>query len=325
MSRREFITLAGTSALWPLAVSAQQPIRVMTIGILGAATPAANGQFYAEFEKRLQELGWMKGRNLAIEYRWAQSRVERYNEIAAEFVRLNVDAIVTNGTAPVIALKQATSKIPVIFAAAGDPIGNKLVTSLSRPGANITGLSIQQPDTAGKRLELLREVIPNLQSLAVIANVDTPGAMLEKQEAEATARKLGLEVVGFDVRKAEDIAAGFEYIKDRAQALYICTDPLLFTNKTRINTLALSARLATIQLFREYVEAGGLMSYGPNFPDLFRRAADFVDKILRGAKPADIPVEQPAKFDLVINLTTAKALGLTVPPSLLATADEIIE
>src|SRR5690348_11072497 len=206
MSRREFITLAGTSALWPLAVSAQQPIRVMTIGILGAATPAANGQFYAEFEKRLQELGWMKGRNLAIEYRWAQSRVERYNEIAAEFVRLNVDAIVTNGTAPVIALKQATSKIPVIFAAAGDPIGNKLVTSLSRPGANITGLSIQQPDTAGKRLELLREVIPNLQSLAVIANVDTPGAMLEKQEAEATARKLGLEVVGFDVRKAEDIA-----------------------------------------------------------------------------------------------------------------------
>ena len=255
-----------------------------------------------------------EGRNLAIEYRWAQSRVERYNEIAAEFVRLNVDAIVTNGTAPVIALKQATSKIPVIFAAAGDPIGNKLVTSLSRPGANITGLSIQQPDTAGKRLELLREVIPNLQSLAVIANVDTPGAMLEKQEAEATARKLGLEVVGFDVRKAEDIAAGFEYIKDRAQALYICTDPLLFTNKTRINTLALSARLATIQLFREYVEAGGLMSCGPNFPDLFRRAADFVDKILRGAKPADIPVEQPAKFDLVINLTTAKALGLTVPP-----------
>lgn len=159
----------------------------------------------------------------------------------------------------------------------------------------------------------------------MIANVDTPGAMLEKREVEATARKLGLEVVGFDVRKAEDIAAGFEYVKDRAQALYICTDPLIFSNKTRINTLALSARLPTIQLLRENVEAGGLMSYGPNFPDLFRRAADMVDKILRGAKPADLPVEQPTKFDLVINLTTAKALGLTIPSTVVARADEVIE
>ena len=208
---------------------------------------------------------------------------------------------------------------------AGDPVGTGLVASLARPGGNVTGLSIQQTDLAGKRLELLREVVPGLRRLAILANVGNPAAVLEMGEVQAAARTLGLEVATLEIRRAEDIAPAFEALKGRADALYVCADPLVNTNRIRINTLALGARLPTMHGFREYVEAGGLMSYGPNFPDLFRRAADYVDKILRGAKPADIPVEQPTKFDLVINLTTAKALGLDVPPTLLARADEVIE
>ena len=195
----------------------------------------------------------------------------------------------------------------------GDPVGTGLVASLARPGGNVTGLSIQQTDLAGKRLELLREVVPGLRRLAIMANVGNPAAVLEMGEVQAAARTLGLEVATFEIRRAEDIAPAFEALKGRADALYVCSDPLVITNRIRINTLALGARLPTMYGIREYVEAGGLMSYGPNFPDLFRRAADYVDKILRGAKPADIPVEQPTKFDLVINLTTAKALGLDDP------------
>ena len=251
--------------------------------------------------QRLRELGWIEGRTVAIEYRWAEGRSERFAEIAAEFVRLKVDVIVTSGTA-VLAAKQATSVIPIVFAVAGDPVGTGLVASLARPGGNVTGLSIQATDLAGKRLELLREVVPGLRRLAIMANVGNPAAVLEMGEVQATARTLGLEVATFEIRRAEDIAPAFEALKGRADALYVCADPLVNTNRIRINTLALGARLPTMYGFREYVEAGGLMSYGPNFPDLFRRAADFVDKILRGAKPADIPVEQPTKFDLVINL-----------------------
>jgi len=212
-----------------------------------------------------------------------------------------------------------------VFAAAGDPVGTGLVASLARPGGNITGLSIQQTDLASKRLEILREVIPGLRTVAILANVSSPNSVLEMAEAQAAARTLGLAEVTSEVRGAEDIAPAFDALKGRADALYVCGSPLLTTNRIRINTLAMAVRLPTMHGFRELTEAGGLMSYGPNFPTLFRRAAEYVDRILRGAKPSDLPVEQPTKFDLIINMTTAKALGLTVPPTVLARADEVIE
>jgi putative tryptophan/tyrosine transport system substrate-binding protein len=235
------------------------------------------------------------------------------------------DVIVTTGGSVTGTVQQATRTVPIVFTGIVDPVGGGFVASLARPGGNVTGLSIQSPDLAGKRLELLREVVPSLRRLAIMVNVGAPGAVLEMREAQAVARTLGLEVATVEIRRAEDIAPAFEALKGRADALYVCSEPLINTNRTRINILAVGARLPTVHAFREHVEAGGLMSYGANFPDLFRRAADYVDKILRGAKPADIPVEQPTKFDLVINLTTAKALGLTVSPSLLARADEVIE
>jgi putative tryptophan/tyrosine transport system substrate-binding protein len=325
MKRREFIALlGGAAAAWPLAVRAQQSA-MPVIGFLGATTPSAASRWIAAFVQRLQELGWIEGRTIAIETRWAEGRSERYTEIAAAFVRLKVDVIVTHATAPVIAAKQATSLIPIVFAAVGDPVGNKIVASLAQPGGNATGLSLQTVDLAGKRLELLREAVPGLRRLAIIANVDSPGAVTEMRDVEATARTLGLEVATSEIRRAEDIVPAFEALKGRADALFVATDALTGSNRTRINTLALSARLPTTYNFREYVEAGGLMSYGPSFPDQFRRAAEFVDKILRGAKPADIPVEQPTKFDLIVNLTTAKALGLVVPDKLLALAAEVVE
>jgi ABC-type uncharacterized transport system substrate-binding protein len=279
----------------------------------------------AAFVQRLRELGWIEGRTIAIEVRWAEARQERFAEIAAEFVRLKVDVIVTAGTAAVVRAKQATSVIPIVFAVAGDPVGTGLVASLARPGGNVTGLSVQQTDLAGKRLELLREVVPGLRRLVIMANIGTPSAVLDMREVQAAARMLGFEVATLEIRRAEDIAPAFEALKGHADALYVCGDSLVFTHRIRINTLALAARLSTIHDHGEYVEAGGLMSYGPTFPDLYGRAGDYVDKILRGAKPADLPVEQPTKFNLVINLITAKALGLTVPPTLLARADEVIE
>jgi len=325
MKRREFITLLGGAAAWPLPAHTQQAGKLPTIGFLGAATASVAGQWFAAFVQRLHELGWMEGRNIAIEVRWAEGRSERYAEIAAEFVRLNVDVIVTIGTPASLAAKQATSVVPIVFVAASDPVGTGLVASLARPGGNVTGLSNQQADLAGKRVELLREVVPALRQLAIMANVDNSASVLEMREVQTAARTIGLEVAILEVRQAEDIANGFELLKSRADALYVVSDPFLGSNRVRINTLALGMRLPTLHAFREYVEAGGLMSYGPNFPHLFRRAGDHVDKILRGAKPADIPVEQPTKFDLIINLTTAKALGLTVPATLLARADEVIE
>ena len=326
MTRREFITLlGGAAAVWPLAARAQQPERMRTIGFLGSGTPSSQAQRTAAFVQRLHELGWIKSRNVAIEYRWAEGRNERAAEIAAEFVRLKVDAIVTSGTGIAIAVKQATSVIPIVFAAAGDPVGTGLVASLARPGGNVTGLSLQQTDVAGKRLELLREVVPTLRRLAIMANVSGPAAVLEMVEMQATARTLGIAVATLEIRRAEDIAPAIEALRDRADALYVVGDPLVFTNRIRINTLAVAARMPTMYIDKEFVEGGGLMSYGPNFPDLFRRAGDYTDKFLRGAKPADLPVEQPTKFDLVVNLTTAKALGIEVPPTLLARADEVIE
>jgi putative ABC transport system substrate-binding protein len=325
MRRREFIlALGGAAAAWPFAARAQQPGKP-TIGFMGSTTPTVAAQWVGSFVQRLRELGWLEGRDVAIEYRWAEGRPERYAEIAAEFVRLKVDVILTHNTPTVLAAKQATSVIPIVFATAGDPIGSGLVANLARPGGNVTGLSNQISDTGGKKLEFMREIVPSLRQVAILANVGNPAAVLDMVEAQASARKLGLGVTTSEIWRAEDIAPAFDALKGHADALYVCTDPLVNTHRIRVNILALAARLPTIHSLREYVEAGGLMSYGPNIPDLLRRAADFVDKILHGARPADIPVEQPTKFDLVVNLTTAKALGLTVPDKLLARADEVIE
>jgi len=326
IGRRELLAaLGGAAAAWPLTARAQQAGKVPTIGYLGSSTPSTDSQWIAAFVQRLRELGWVDGRNVAIEYRWAEGRVERYDEIASEFVRLKVDVILTHNTPPVLAAKQATSIIPIVFASAGDPVGTGVVASLARPGGNVTGLSSQTADISAKRLELLREVVPDLRRLGIMGNVGNPLTVLEMGEVQAAARMLGLEVATLDIRRADDIAPAFDALKGRADALYLCGDPLVTTHRIRINTLALGARLPTMSVFRQYVEAAGLMSYGPNFPDMFRRAADFVDKILRGAKPADIPVEQAAKFDLTINLTTAKVLGLTISESFLLRADEVIE
>jgi putative tryptophan/tyrosine transport system substrate-binding protein len=324
MRRRDFITgIAGSAATWPIVAHAQAK-RLPTIGFLSTSTPAGWAQWSAAFVQRLRELNWIDGRTVAIEYRWAEGRSERFAEIAAEFVRLKVDVIVTAGLGT-NAAKQATSVIPIVFALLNDPVGSGFVASLARPGGNVTGLSNQGTDIAGKRLELLREVVPKLGRLAIMANVGFPDAVLEMGEVEATAKTLGLAVVTVEIRRAEDIVPAFEGLKSRADALYVCGDPLVIANRIRINSLALGARLPTMYNFREFVEAGGLMSYGPNVPDLFRRAADFADKILRGAKPRDIPVEQPTRFDLIVNLTTAKVLGLAVPEAFLLRADQVIE
>jgi putative tryptophan/tyrosine transport system substrate-binding protein len=324
MRRREFITLISLAvAARPLIARAQQPNRLPLIGFMGA-NASIFSPWTAAFVGRLRELGWIEGRTIAIEYRWSEGRPERNAEIAAEFVRLKVDVIVTLGSA-VPALKRVTSDIPIVFALSTDPVGGGLVASLARPGGNVTGLSNQAADVASKRFEFLREVVPHLRRLAIMLNVNFPQAVLEMTGVQAAARKLDLEVTPLEIRAAEDIAPAFEELNAKADALYVVDDALVTANRTRILTLALGARLPAIFNNRSFVEVGGFMSYGPNFPDLFRRAADLVDKILRGAKPADIPVEQPTKFDLVFNLTTAKALGLTIPHNLLVLADEVVE
>src|SRR5262245_29555039 len=327
MRRRHFITLLGgavMAAAWPVAARTQ-PSKLPTIGFLGGGTPTGQRAWLAAFVQRLGERGWIEGRTVTIEYRWGEGRAERFTEIAAELVRLKVDVIFAGGTEAAGAAKQATSAIPVVCPSAGGPIGSGRVTSLARPGGNVTGLSNLGSELAAKRLGLLREVLPGLRRLAVMANAAYSGGVTETNEIDTAARTLGLEIVAFPIRRVEDIATSFETLKGRAEALYVVGDPLANTHRLRINTFALTARLPTMHSQREYVEAAGLMSYGANFPDLNRRAADYVDKILRGAKPGDIPIEQPTKFDLVVNLITAQALNLTVPPTLLARADEVIE
>jgi len=324
-NRREFITLLGGAAAWPLQARAQQPGKLPTMGIIGSGTPATQSHWYAAFVQRPRELGWIEGRTVAVEYRWVEGREERYVEVAAEFVRLKVDVIVTSGTPAVMTLKEATSTIPIVFATAGDPVANHLVASLARPGGNVTGLATLSADLAGKRIELLREVVPGLSHLAIMGNVGNPFTLLEMGEVQAAARTLGFDAVTLEIRRAQDIAPAFDALKGRSEALYVCIDALANTNRIPINILAAGAHLPTMHGSRDYIEGGGLMSYGANFPDQFRRAADYVDKILHGAKPADIPVEQPTKFDLIVNLTTARALGLTIPPTILVRADEVIE
>ena len=326
LRRREFITLLGGAAVaWPLAVSAQTAGKQPTIGYIGGGGPITQRAWVEAFVQRLRELGWIEGRTIAIEYRWGEGRAERYAEIAAEFVRLKVDVILAGATEAAVVAKKATSLIPIVFPTAGDPVGSGLVASLARPGGNVTGLSNQGSDLPAKRLGLLREVIPALRRLAVMANADYSGGVTEREEIDAAARALGLEVIPLPIRRVEDIASAFHELQGRAEALYTTGDPLVNAQRLRINTFALVARLPTMFSQREYVAGGGLMSYGSNFLDLNRRAADYVDKLLRGAKPADLPVEQPTKFELAVNLITAKALGLEIPPTLLVRADEVIE
>jgi putative tryptophan/tyrosine transport system substrate-binding protein len=322
MERREFITLLGAAAVWPLAARAQQPGKLPIIGFLGTDASVWS-PYTAAFVQRLRELGWIEGHTIAIEYRWSEGRPARNAEIAAEFVRMKVDVILTNTTAA-STVKQATSVIPIVFPLGIDPVGGGLIGSLAQPGGNVTGVTNQQSDLAGKRLELLREVLPRLRRLAIIGNVGSPQAVLEMGEVQAGARTFGLEVAPLEIRRAEDIAPAFESLKDQ-DALYVVGDALISANRTRIITFSLGARLPTIVGIREFAQAGALMSYGPNFSDQFRRAAELVDKILRGTKPGDIPVEQPTKFNLVVNLTTAKVLGLKIPEALLLRADEVIE
>jgi putative ABC transport system substrate-binding protein len=325
MKRREFIMVLGGVAVWPLVVRAQQPERLPIIGFLGPLASSAMSQWTAAFMQRLRELGWIEGRTVEIEYRWGEGRSERFPEIVAEFVRLKVSVIVTGGTAAVIAAKKATSVIPIVFGSVADPVGTGLVANLARPGGNVTGLSNQSADLPSKRLELLREVVPSLRRLAIMANISNPSNVLEMSEGQAAARTLGFDVAKLEIRRAEDIVPALDSLGGHADALYVVTDALVNTNRVRINTLALGARLPTMFGEKGYVESGGLMSYGPNFPDLYRRAADYVHKILRGANAGDLPVEQPTKFELVINLATAKALGLTIPEAFLLRADEVIE
>jgi putative tryptophan/tyrosine transport system substrate-binding protein len=298
MKRRAFITALGGAAAWPLVARAQQPGKLKTIGYMGSTTPSAQSPWTTPFLRRLRELGWIEGRNLAIEYRWAEGRNDRFAEIAAEFVRLKVDVIVTYSAAPVLAAKQATSVIPIVFPAAPDPLGSGLVATLAQPGGNVTGLSTQSTDLAGKRLEFLREVVPAIRRLAIMANVGNPGSVQEMGEVQAAARTLGFEFTNLEIRRAEDIAPTFEALKGRVEALYVCAEPLVDTNRIRINTLALGARLPTMHGLRELAEAAGLMSYGPSFPDLYRRSGDYVDNFLCGMKPADIPVEQPTSSSI---------------------------
>jgi ABC-type uncharacterized transport system substrate-binding protein len=323
VKRREFITLfGGAAAAWPLAARAQQA-KLPTVGFVGS-NASAWSPWTADFVQRLRELGWIEGRTIAIEYRWSEGRPERFAEIAAEFVQLKVDVIVTAGP-PVFAAKQATSVIPIVFATVADPLGSGLVASLARPGGNVTGLSLASPELAGKRLELLREVVPGLRRLAILADSNYPPSMRELDEVETAARPLGIETIALKIRQAADIAPAFEALKGRAEALYVVGGSLTSANQVRIHSFALAARLPTMDPNRERVETGGLMSYAPNFPSLYRRAGDLVDKILRGAKPAEIPVEQPTKLELVINLTTARAIGLKIPEAFLLRADELIE
>ena len=324
MRRRKFITLIGGAAAWSLAARAQQAGKPV-IGFFGSGTPTSQRRVTAAFLRRLNELGWADGSTMSIAYRWAEGRSERYAEIAAEFVRMKPDLIVASGSAAVAATKQASSVIPVVFTVVNDPVGTGVVASLARPGGNITGLSLQNPELAGKRLGLAREMMPGLRRLAIMANAANPGAALELNETIAQARGAGLDATPLKIRSKDDIATGIDSIKGRVEALYVCSDALVVANRVLISELAMAKRLPTVHALREYAEAGGLMAYGADNAELFRRAADYVDKILRGAKPGDLPIEQPTKFELVVNLKTAKALKLTIPEAFLLRADEVIE
>ena len=324
MRRRDFIALIGHAAgVWPVVAYAQETANLPVIGVLEHDASGFR-PWATAFENRLRELNWIEGRTVAIEYRWSEGRPERVAEVAAEFVQRKVAVIVAYGSAAV-ALKKATASIPIVFAPANDPVGIGLVSTLSHPGGNVTGISLQQAESAGKRFELLRRAVPSLRRLGVLFDSAYSATVRETEEVQAVAVSLGVEVELHGIQRADEIAAVIDGLKDRADALYVVENALTGTNGFLIVKKSLDVKIPVVFTSGEFEPAGALMSYGPNFPALFARVAEIVDKILHGTNPVDIPVEQPTKFDLVINLKTAKALGLAIPPALLATADEVIE
>jgi putative ABC transport system substrate-binding protein len=327
MERRKFIeVIAGGLLAAPQPARAQQAAKVPRIGFLGNSTAALEANLVGPFREGLRDLGYIEGRNILIEYRWAEGKDERFPGLIVELLALKVEVIVTAGTPASLAVKKTAPSIPLVMAAVGDPIGVGLVASLARPGGNSTGLTAIAPELEGKRLELLREAVPKLSYIAVLWNPDNPFHAGSLKEARTAAQVLGIKVQPLGVRVSEDFPAAFAAIlRERPGALLVLADRLFLHNRARIVDFEAKHRLPGVYPYRELVEAGGLMSYGPSYADMHRRAATYVDKILKGAKPGDLPIEQPTKFELVINLKTAKALGLTIPPSLLARADEVIQ
>jgi putative tryptophan/tyrosine transport system substrate-binding protein len=324
MKRREFLLLmGGVAVVSTSAAYGQQSAKPPVVGFIVAGTQASHGAWVTAFAHRLSELGWTDGRNVKIEYRWAAGDVGQTTQFAAEFVQRRVDVIVTSAYG-VVAAKQATSTIPIVSAAFGDAVDNGIVKSLARPGGNVTGLTIQPAELSSKRLELLRDIIPNVRRLAALVNTHVVGAQ-EVIAIQTACAKLNLDANVLDVQTAEDIEAMMATLAGNTDALYVYSEPLTNANRDKIIKAATSAKIPTIFGFREFVDAGGLISYGPSFIDLFARAAEYTDKILRGAKPADLPVQQPVKFDLIINLKAAKALGLSISETVLTRADEVIE
>jgi putative ABC transport system substrate-binding protein len=328
-SRREFITLLGGAAAWPVVARAQQHGKRYTIGLFSAGIRPENAQsvaFWAALFDGLRELGWDEGKNVFFERRYAENRVDRLPVLAAELVRLNVDVIVGVGTLAPLAAMRATSTIPIVMTAAGDPVGSGLVANLARPGGNVTGMSLMAPDLGGKRLELLKEILPRLARVAVLWNASNPYPALVFKETQAAGRTLGIEIQSLDMRNPDDLDGAFEAMRrQHPDALISVEDPFTASYRKRIADFAVAERLPSLCGLREDVEVGGLLSYGANITELVRLAAGYVDKILRGAKPADLPVQQPTKFELIVNLKTAKALRLEIPLTVIARADEVIE
>ena len=328
MDRRRFIgTVAGGLIAAPRAsIAQQQPAKVPRIGFLGNSTAALEADLVRPFREGLRDLGYVEGRNIVIEYRWAEGNYERFSKLVGELVALHVDVIVTAGTPAALAVQRATATIPLVMVAVGDPVGTHLVASLARPGGNSTGLASIAPDLEGKRLELLREVVPKLARITIILNPANAFHLSAETEARSAAQVLGLRVQSVGVQTAAELDRAFDAItRERPDAFIMLADRVFLHSRTRIADFAERNHLPGVYAYRELVEAGGLMSFGPNYGDMHRRAAGYVDKILKGARPGDLPVELPTKFELVINLKTAKALGLTIPQSLLLRADEVIQ
>jgi len=325
IARRSVLPLLGAAALLPFGAIAQQSTRLPIVGLLGAGTPKSHGAWIAACVERLRELGWNDNRNIRFEYRWGEGRPERLAEVASEFAQMQADVIVSSALPPVRALMKATSTIPIVFAALRDPVADGLVTSLARPGGNVTGLSNQSNEIGAKRLQLLRDLVPGLRNAAVLFNAADVSARADMTELPASARSFGFELFPLEIRRTEDVVPAIQSLKGRADAVYVVIDPLITVTQSQLNAAALEARLPIMHGIRDYAASGGLVSYGVSFPDLFRRAGEYVDRILKGAKAGDLAIQQPTKFELVINLKTAKALGLTVSPLVLAQADEVIE
>jgi putative ABC transport system substrate-binding protein len=326
MRRRQFLGVLSATVGWPLLARAQYSTLLRRIGFLGNSTAELEANLIGPFRKELQALGYEEGQNIQIEYRWANGDYSRFPQLVAELLAAKVDVIVTAGTPATLAVKRATSTVPLVMIAVGDPVGTGVVPSLARPGGNVTGLSSTSPDLEGKRLELLSEIVPRLAHVGLLRNPDNPFHVTSMKEAGPAAQKLGIKLLVVDVKKTEDLDTAFDLIlRERAEALLVLADRVFLHNRIAIMDFATKYRLPTMNPYRELVQAGGLISYGPSYEDMHKRAADYVDKILKGAKAGELPVEQPTKVVLRANVKTAKVLGLTIPAQLLALADEVIE